>query len=60
MIGVLGICDLLAITSWAADPERIRAFLDTRLGAWFAAATVALQAVGLLWIARLSRVEEGS
>lgn len=55
VVAVMGITYLLAFLMWRADGPRFLAFFATSLGATLAAVAVALQAVGLIWMSRLSR-----
>lgn len=52
---VLLIAYLLAFLMWRASPERMEAFLGSPIGSALAAAVVLLQAVGLVWMTRISR-----
>lgn len=52
---VLLIAYLLAFLMWRASPERMEAFLGSATGSALAAAVVLLQAVGLVWMTRISR-----
>lgn len=57
VIGILGIVWLLGLGGLFADPGRLRPFLDSSAGELLTAATIGLQALGLVWIAALSRVQ---
>lgn len=52
---VLGITYILAYLMWQASPERMEAFVRSGLGTELVALVVGLQAVGLLWMSRVSR-----
>lgn len=52
---VLAITYLLAYLMWQANPERVEAFVLTGVGTQLIALAVGLQAVGLLWMSRISR-----
>ena len=56
VIGILGLTGLIALLMWQAYPDRFDGFLSTELGRGAAAATVALQALGVSWIYRTSRI----
>lgn len=47
----------LAAVMWRTNPGRMEAFLATSIGGGFAAGAIALQALGLLWMARAGRLE---
>ena len=47
----------LALFMWLTYPERMDAFVGSELGAMFIALAVVLQAVGLFWIAQMTRIE---
>ncbi len=47
----------IAVVMWRTDPERMAAFVRTELGQWFLAAALCLQALGIVWSARLSRMQ---
>lgn len=52
---VMGIAYVLGFLMWRSDPERLEAFLRTDVGAELIAVAIVLQAVGLVWMSRLSR-----
>lgn len=54
---VLLVTYFIAAVIWRNDPERMRQFLGTSVGGGLAAGAVVMQAVGLFWTARLSRVQ---
>ena len=47
----------IALLAWTNNPERIEAFLGSAVGGGIAAACVVLQALGIVWMARLTRIE---
>ncbi len=55
VVGILGITYAVAGLMWASNPEGARAFFESGVGARVAAMVVVLQAVGLLWMRRLTR-----
>ncbi len=55
--GVLAITYVLALVMWRANPERFARFAATGYGSFLIVATIVLQAVGLLWMSRLTRIE---
>lgn len=57
MIAVMAVTYFVALVVWRNDPDRMRQFLATSLGEWLVAAAVMLQAVGVFWTARLSRMQ---
>jgi Flp pilus assembly protein TadB len=52
---VLLLAYLLAYLMWQANPERFRAFVASDIGSDLTAIVILLQAVGLVWMARISR-----
>jgi tight adherence protein B len=52
---VLVLAYLLGILMWRTNPERLQAFIGTSLGTGLVAGVMTLQAVGLVWMSRLSR-----
>lgn len=52
---VLGITYLLAYLMWRSSPDRVEAFVGSELGEVLVALAIGLQAVGLIWMARVSR-----
>jgi len=55
--GVLGITYLLALMMHANDPGRMDAFLSSDIASWLGAGAILLQALGLLWFARITHLE---
>ena len=47
----------LALFMWFTYPERVAAFAGTELGVMFIGLAVLLQAIGLFWIAQMTRIE---
>ena len=56
VLGILGLTGLIALLMWQAYPDRVAGFLSTELGRGAAAATVAMQALGVSWIYRTSQI----
>ena len=52
---VLGIAYVLAFLMWRTNPDRLEAFVQTGIGTVIVAGVITLQAVGLVWMSRLSR-----
>ena len=52
---VLAIAYVLGFLMWRTNPDRLEAFVATTVGTTFVAGAITLQAVGLLWMSRLSR-----
>ncbi len=52
---VLGIAYILGFLMWRTNPDRLEAFVATSIGSLVVAGVIALQAVGLIWMARLNR-----
>jgi tight adherence protein B len=57
VVVVLLIVYVLAYLMWRADPDRVARFLQAGVGTDVTAIVIALQAVGLVWMARISRAE---
>jgi len=57
VIGILLIVYVVAFLLGRAEPERMQGFLSWAPGAAMAVAVILLQAVGLLWIRRLSDIQ---
>ena len=52
---VLAIAYVLGFLMWRTNPDRLEAFVATAFGTFLVAGAIGLQAVGLLWMSRLSR-----
>jgi len=52
---VLFLAYLLGLLMWRTNPERLEAFVGTALGTGLIAGVMALQAIGLVWMSKLSR-----
>jgi tight adherence protein B len=52
---VLGIAYVLGFLMWRTNPERLEAFVRSDIGTLVVALVIVLQAVGLIWMAKLSR-----
>lgn len=52
---VLGIAYVLAFLMWRTNPDRLEAFVRTGIGTAIVASVIMLQAIGLVWMARLNR-----
>jgi tight adherence protein B len=57
VVGVLALSYILAVIIWRANPEPVMQFLQSSIGTQLAAFAIALQAAGIAWISRLSRVD---
>ena len=55
-LAVLMLTYFIALVVWRTNPEQMKQFLATSIGQWAIAGTILLQAVGLLWMALLSRL----
>src|SRR5262245_3655677 len=53
----LALTYFIGLIIWRADPERMEAFLRTSMGSTLAALAMLLQAVGVVWAARMSRIK---
>jgi tight adherence protein B len=56
VIGVMSISYVVALIVWRANPVPLVGFLKSTLGMQVAAFAVGLQAIGLVWISKLSRI----
>lgn len=56
VIGILLITYGIGFITWRTEPERMESFLGSDTGTQLAAAAVMLQAIGLMWMSRLTRV----
>ena len=52
---VLVIAYVLGFLMWRTNPDRLEAFVRTGVGTTLLAGVIALQAIGLVWMSRLSR-----
>jgi tight adherence protein B len=52
---VLAIAYVLGFLMWRTNPDRLSAFVGSSIGTAVIAVVIALQAVGLLWMSRLTR-----
>jgi len=52
---VLLIAYVLAFLMWRTNPDRLEAFVQTGIGTVIVAGVITLQAIGLVWMARLNR-----
>lgn len=52
---VMTITYILALLMWKTNPDRLEAFVRTGIGTTLVAAAIGMQAVGLVWMSRLSR-----
>ena len=52
---VLIIAYVLAFLMWRTNPDRLEAFVQTGIGTVIVAGVITLQAIGLVWMARLNR-----
>jgi Flp pilus assembly protein TadB len=57
VVVVLLIVYVLAYLMWRADPERAARFLQSTAGTEITAIVIALQAIGLTWMSKISRAE---
>ncbi len=54
-VAVLILTYMIALIMWRSNPEQMAMFLATTAGQWIVAATVLLQAVGIVWMAAMGR-----
>jgi Flp pilus assembly protein TadB len=52
---VLAIAYVLGFLMWRTNPDRLNAFVGSSIGTAVVAIVIGLQAVGLLWMSRLTR-----
>ena len=52
---VLAIAYILGFLMWRTNPDRLNAFIGSSIGTAVVALVIALQAIGLLWMSRLTR-----
>jgi Flp pilus assembly protein TadB len=57
VLAILGLTYFLAGLMYHLDPTRVAGFIATSVGQAIAAFSIVLQALGALWIARLSRIQ---
>ncbi|MEM9799948.1 MAG: type II secretion system F family protein [Planctomycetota bacterium] len=57
VVGVLVITYGLALLMWSNYPARVETFVGSDIGSMFIALSIALQAIGLVWISSMTRVE---
>ena len=57
VLGILLVVYGIAALAWVNNPERVEAFLGSDVGGGIAAACVLLQAAGIVWMARMTRIE---
>jgi tight adherence protein B len=55
VVAVLLIAYLLGFLMWRAEPARMEAFLTSPVGSQVVSLVIALQAIGLMWMSRISR-----
>jgi len=56
VIGILGITWFLGLMMWRSAPERFEEFVQAPIGSMFLAGAMMMQAVGLAWISKLSKL----
>jgi len=56
VVAVMAISYAVTLIMWRANPGTLEEFLGSSIGTLIAASAVVLQAVGILWISRMSRV----
>ena len=57
VLGILLVVYGIAALAWVNNPARVEAFLGSDVGGGIAAACVLLQAAGIVWMARMTRIE---
>jgi tight adherence protein B len=57
VIGVLAISYILAFIMWRANPRPLENFFNSDIGSLMAGAAIGLQALGIVWINRISQVK---
>jgi tight adherence protein B len=56
-VGILLVSYVLALIVWRANPEFVVEFFRSSVGSQIAGFVIALQAAGIVWISRLSRID---
>lgn len=56
VIGILLISYFVALIMWKTNPVRTEIFLNSRVGGTLVALSVVMQAIGMVWMTRLSRI----
>lgn len=56
VVGIMAISYAVTFIMWRSNPGSLEEFLTSPIGAFIAAAAIVLQAVGVFWISRMSRV----
>lgn len=57
VLAIMLITYSIAVAMWWINPERTEGFLASDIGGWLVGGAILLQALGLSWMERLSRVE---
>lgn len=57
VLGILAVVYGISLLAWTNNSDRVEAFLGSNVGGGIAAACVLLQAVGIVWMARMTRIE---
>lgn len=57
VVGVLIVTYGLGAMMWTGYPERVQAFVDSELGSMFIGLSVFLQAIGMFWVAMMTRID---
>jgi Flp pilus assembly protein TadB len=55
-LAVMLLTYFIALVVWRTNPEQMSQFLATSVGQWAVAGTILLQALGLVWMAFISRL----
>lgn len=55
-IAILGLTYMIAVVIWRNNPVQMREFLATEIGGFFVAASIVMQAVGVMWMNAISKV----
>ncbi|TWT58858.1 Bacterial type II secretion system protein F domain protein [Thalassoglobus neptunius] len=55
VVSVIGVTYFIAAMMWRNDPDRMADYLQSFVGQGMVATAIVLQAVGIIWISRLSR-----
>jgi tight adherence protein B len=54
---VMAVTYFLALVLWRSNPTQMAEFIHTRIGQWLVAGSVLLQALGIVWMAAISRMK---
>ena len=56
VMAILAVTYALTLIVWQANPDQVESFLSSAIGSNLAAAAVCLQALGIVWISKMSNL----